>query len=293
MHIILHAGAHCTDEGKILSTLFKNRTSLSERGIAMPKPRNYRQLLLGTIKALSKRDAGPDSRQAFLDAILDDEHEAMDRIILNHDNFFGVPKIALNGGRLYSTAPSRVGHLAQLFAEDQVELFLAIRNPATFLPALFAATPHTDFLDFMDGADVRDIRWSDLIETIRAEAPNVPITVWCNEDTPLIWAELIREIAGLAANESFDGKFDLLAEIMSPDGMARFDNYIASHPDMTEIQTRRVIMAFLDKFALDDMVEEELDIPGLSEALIQRMTEQYEEDVYEISRIPGVTVLSP
>lgn len=293
MQVILHAGAHCTDESKLLKTLFKNRAAFEARGISMPRPRQYRQLLSATVKALAKRSVGPDSRLAFLDAILDREADDVDRLILHSENFFCVPKIAVNKSRIYPQAGSRMALLAQLLEGDQVELFLGIRNPATHLPAMFAATPHDTFLDFIDGCDPRDIYWSELINSIREEAPTVPITVWCNEDTPLIWGEIIREMAGLSAGEPIEGRFDLLSEIMSKEGMTRFEAYLADHPDMSEMQTRRVITAFLDKFALDDMVEEEFDLPGWTEEMIDELTDQYEEDVYEISRIPGVTFLSP
>jgi hypothetical protein len=293
MQVILHAGAHCTDDGKLLKSLFKNREAFQKRGIALPKPRHYRQLLSATVKALSKRAAGPDSRMAFLDAILDMDATDVDRVIMHSENFFCVPKLGFHKGRIYPQAGSRLGYMTHLFAEDEVELFLSIRNPATHLPAMYAATPHTQFVEFLDGADPRDIYWSDLITSIRQEAPNVPITVWSNEDTPLIWSELMREIAGLAANEPILGGHDLLAEIMSAEGMSRFQSYLESHPDMTEVQTRRVITAFLDKFAIDDMVEEEVDLPGWTEPLVDQLTEQYEEDIFEISRIPGVTYLSP
>jgi hypothetical protein len=293
MHVILHAGAHCTDDGRLLRALFKSRRAFAARGIGLPKPRHYRQLLGGTIKALSKRPAGPDSRLAFLDAVLDSDPAEIDRLILDNENFFCVPKIAIRRGKFYPQAPPRVALLPQLFAGDQIELFLSIRNPATLLPAMFAATPHDNFIDFMDGSDPRDLLWSDLIEDIRAEAPTIPITVWCNEDTPLIWGEILREMAGYEPNEPIEGRFDLLREIMSAEGMTRFESYLASHPDMREIQTRRVVTAFLDKYALDDMVEEEFDLPGWTENLIDQLTEQYEEDIYEISRIPGVTFISP
>lgn len=293
MHVILHAGAHFTDEGRLLTTLFKNRRIAGEHGVAMPRPRHYRQLLTATVKALSKRGAGPDSRLAFLDAIMEVDADEVDRIILDSEHFFCVPKLAFKKRRIYPQAGSRMTYLAQLFEGDQVELFFSIRNPATFLPAMIAGTPHQSFVELLDGADPRDVRWSQVLRDIRAEAPMVPITVWCNEDTPLIWGEIIREMCGLLPNEPIEGAFDLLGEIMSPEGMVRFESYLASHPNMTEMQTRRVITAFLDKFALDDMVEEEVDLPGWTEALIEQLTETYEEDIYEIARIPGVTLISP
>ena len=230
---------------------------------------------------------------AFLDAIMDIDATEVDRLILHSENFFCVPKIAFNEGRIYPLAGSRLAYLIHLFADDEVELFLSIRNPATHLPAMYAATPHTQFIEFLDGADPRDILWSDLITNIRQEAPNVRITVWCDEDTPMIWVELVRAIAGLSANEPIEGGYDLLAEIMSVEGMPRFKGYLESHPDMTEMQTRRVITTFLYKFAIDDMVEEEVDLDGWTDPLIEQLTEQYEEDLFTTSRIPGVELLAP
>ncbi len=54
MQVILHADAHSKDVGRLLKTLFKHRASFQERGIALPRPRHYRQLLSATVKALAK-----------------------------------------------------------------------------------------------------------------------------------------------------------------------------------------------------------------------------------------------
>ena len=80
---------------------------------------------------------------------------------------------------------------------------------------------------------------------------------------------------------------------MSPTGMSRFRAYLKTHPVMTEIQKRRVIAAFLDKYALDEEIEEEVDLPGWTVDLIGQLTEIYEEDVFAIQRMPGVTLITP
>jgi hypothetical protein len=121
----------------------------------------------------------------------------------------------------------------------------------------------------------------------------MPITVWCNEDTPLIWAQIVREMGGLDPTTAFEGEFSLLAEIMTASGMRRFESYLASHPGMTEIQKRRVIAAFLDKFVKEDAIEEELDTPGWTEQIVERLTEIYDEDIFEIQRVPGVNMITP
>ena len=80
---------------------------------------------------------------------------------------------------------------------------------------------------------------------------------------------------------------------MSREGMQRFRAYIDSHPNMSEIQKRKVIAAFLDKFALEEEIEEELDMAGWTEELVEELTALYDEDMDLVAQLPGITFLSP
>jgi len=62
---------------------------------------------------------------------------------------------------------------------------------------------------------------------------------------------------------------------------------------MTTAEHPRVIAAFLDKYVIDDALEEELDMPSWTEELVEEMTEIYDEDVARIQEIPGVRVILP
>ena len=146
---------------------------------------------------------------------------------------------------------------------------------------------------FLGGRDPRDILWSETIGLLREAVPNVPITLWCNEDTPLIWAHIIHQMAGLSDDEKIIGGFDLLSSIMSGEGMKRFRAYLKDHPIMTEHQKRRAIAAFLDKYALDGEVEEELDMLGWTDDIVDEMSEIYDEDLATIAAMSGVRVLMP
>ena len=170
---------------------------------------------------------------------------------------------------------------------------MAIRNPATFLSAAFSKVEGRSFPDFLDGVEPMDLRWSDVIRRIREAEPDIPMTVWCNEDTPLIWTQVVRDIAALEHGSKLKGGYDLLRSIMTPEGMTRFKAYIGQNHPQNEMQLRRVIAAFLDKYAMEDAIEEELTAPGLTEQTLIAMTEAYEEDMFEIERIPGVTFLTP
>lgn len=291
MQIALHIGAHFTEEERLMKCLLRNKEGFAKRGIAVPGPGKYRRLLNQTFTALRDSAPSPDARDVLLDAFLDDQ--TADRIVLSHPNIFGAPRACLRNGQLYIMAQERIEALTSLFPHDELEIFLAIRDPATFLPLIYGASPHDTISSFLRGADPYQIKWSNTVETLRQAAPSAQITVWCNEDTPLIWSQIIREMGAMEHGEKIVGGFDLLSEIMSKEGMQRFRSYLASHPNMSEMQKRRVIAAFLDKFALEDEIEEELDIEGWDAELIDTMAELYDQDVYTIQRIPGVTFIAP
>jgi hypothetical protein len=291
MHIVFHAGVHATDEDRLIKCCLKNTQAFAARGVAVPGPSRYRRLIRDAVQALAEGDPTPEARAVLLDAIL--EGEMPDRMILSNDSFFGVPKLAVGKGVFYPGAEVKLARLRALFPPDRIELNLALRNPATFLSTVFALAPDIDLAASLDGTDPRALRWSELLARITAAVPDVQVTVWCNEDTPLLWADLIRSMAGLEANTKIIGGFDLLSEIMSPPGMQRFRAYLKTHPKLTEGQKRRVIAAFLDKYARDDAMEEVVDLPGWTAPLIHEMTALYEADLAAIQRLPGVKLITP
>ncbi|QFT80416.1 hypothetical protein FIU89_07320 [Roseovarius sp. THAF27] len=291
MQVVIHAGAHMTDEDRLIETLMANREMLAEIGTDVPDPKSYRKLLRDILNTVSDRGLTAETRNEVLAAV--DHDPGTDRLVLSNQAFFGTPKMAVGQGMFYPAAETRIAAFQEIFANDQLELFLGLRDPATHLPALFAKTPHDTMADFLNGVEPSAFRWSETIARFRRTFPEMPITVWCNEDSPLIWSQVVREMAGLDPHAQFEGEFALLQEIMTSAGMKRFETYLASHPGMTEIQKRRVISAFLDKFVKDEEIEEELDLPGWTAELVDTLSEAYDEDVYEIERIQGVQFIAP
>ena len=66
-----------------------------------------------------------------------------------------------------------------------------------------------------------------------------------------------------------------------------------SHPPSSVLQRRRVVTAFLDKFALDDAMEDEINLPGWSAELMDILSDRYEDDIEDIATIPGTRVILP
>jgi hypothetical protein len=291
MQIVYHIGANCTDGERILRSLMRNSDQLSPRGIRIPGPGRYRQLLRETIATLANGAPNAQTRDILLDAIIDGQD--VSRLVLSNSTFLCLPNVIFERGAFYGRARTKVAALRSLFPDDTIELHLAIRNPATFVPAVWSEVKGPDVNDFMGGLAPLEIRWSDVVARIRAAAPDVSLTVWCNEDTVLLWGELLHRIAGIGPDEPIKGEYDLLSTVMMPDGMKRFLSYMATHPGQNNAQIRRVIGAFLDKYAIPEAIEEEIDLPGWDARMVDQLTRAYEEDVARIAAMPGVTFITP
>ncbi|APZ51206.1 hypothetical protein [Salipiger abyssi] len=293
MQIILHLGVHCTDEDRLLKGLLRNAGDFRRDGVSIPGPSRYRRLLLDAINSLGDGTPSDEARDVLIDAILDDDPEQVQRLILSHENLLSMPKLALDGGVPYRKLEQRLATVRQLFAGDEIEIFLGLRDFATFLPEIYRKTQYPTFEAFLSGADPMHLRWSQVIKRMRAAVPDMPVTVWCNEDTPLLWGQILRDMAGIEMSRKIIGSFDIFSQIVSPEGMRRFRAFLKENPGVNEAQKRRVMVAILDKFALDDAIEEELDLPGWDGAYVDMLAELYDEDMLEIGRLPGVTLITP
>ncbi|MFC3179865.1 hypothetical protein [Cypionkella sinensis] len=290
MRIVYHLGAHFTDEERLLKCLLKNREVLAEHGIVVPGPKRYRNLLRDTAIQLKGSAASRDTQALILDKIM--EEDVADRMILSWDSFLSLAPWALDG-TLYPAAGERVRAFSQIFPEIEAEFHLAIRNPATFLPALLAKLPNKTYDDFIGKADIYQLHWSEVVQRILTLNPGTPLTIWCDEDTPLIWPEVLRAVAGLPEDVVLEGENELLATLMSGEGLSRLQSYLESHPPASTMQWRKIVSAFLDKFALPDRINTEVSMPGWTEATVEELTALYEEDVYRIAHMPGVQFIAP
>lgn len=289
MEIAFHIGANCTDEDRLLKSLLKNADTLSKAGVKVPGPGKYRRIVRETLQNLDGSEPAQDTRTYLLDAIIDGD--LPDRLVLSNSNFICIPNRIFDKGVFYGLAEEKLRGLKTLFPQDDFEIYLALRNPATFLPEVFRKSKATTLDAYMKGFHPTHIRWSDVIRRVRHTLPDALLTVWCNEDTPLIWAQLIRTMAGVPDDQKITGGFDLLATIMTPEGMNRLLTYLRDHPPKSEMQKRRIIAAFLDKYVIDEEIEEIVDLPGLDAQMIDDLTEIYDQDVDMIAQMPDVNFI--
>lgn len=294
MQIVYHLGAHCTDESMLLRVLLHNRARLLEQGIAVLDPDRYPVLLRAAATAYAGRPVPAGTAEELLDALLPQEAEdGVERMVLSFEGFLAFQRDAVTETQFYPAAATRARGLVSLFAQDQTELHLAIRNPATWLPALSARRKAKDQEPLPDGFDASRLMWSELVGRLRAACPDTKLTVWCDEDTPLIWHSVLRAVADHDETTELDHALDLPAGLMDPAGARRMVNWFAEARPDTDALRRRGIAQFLERFALPEKLEVEVDMPGWDDATVAALTASYEEDCARIKAMEGVTFLCP
>lgn len=289
MRIAYHLGVHCTDDDRLVRTLLRNADRLAAEGIEVPDPARYRNLIRDTAIQLKGGSADRSLQDSLLDQIM--EGMAAERLVLSWENFLAFPAWAVRGA-LYRTGGERMQAITRIFPDHGAEFHIGLRNPATFLPELHRRQRGRDYEDFIGEADPADLRWSDLILGLIEKNPQAAICVWADEDTPLIWPEVLRSVAGHSAGLALEGRDDLLESLMTAEGLRRMRGYLADHPPQTPAQRRRVVSAFLDKFALPDQLDVSFTLPGWTAEMVAAMTAQYDRDMAYIATLPGVTVLT-
>ncbi|NNK78469.1 MAG: hypothetical protein HKP40_07125 [Litoreibacter sp.] len=291
MQVVLHLGAHCTDEDQLIKCLAQNRDKLSEQGIVIPAPGRYRPVVRQALHNNPGQSASLDTQDLILDAILDEDEP--ERVILSHDCFISVVDNALGEDQIYPNVATKIPEIMSLFSKHDMEFHIAIKDPATFVPALFERSKEAHLRNFLDGVDPMRLRWSNMIQRLHDAAPDVPITVWCNEDSPLIWPEVLAALAGHDQFTMLEGEDRFLASLMEPKGFRRMRAFLAKNPPQNIRQRRKIVAAFLEKFAREDAVEAEIDLPGWTEQYVQTLTTLYYQDIETIAEIDNVEFIEP
>jgi hypothetical protein len=291
MQVVFHIGAPSTDDDRLIKSLLKNRGQLAEEGIAVPTPALYRDVLKDTMRALDGAPAPAEMQAAILEAAR--VPEGTERVVFSDPRIVCINRLVVIGAQIWPMI-DRVGRsMRNLFPTANVEFMIGMRDPATLIPALFKGSRFKDFAEFTEDMQPYALAWSEMLARLRVAVPDCPVTTWCNEDTPLIWGQIMREMAGLDALRPLDGVDDLLEELMDPAGFRRMQRYLETNPPENEMLRRRIVAAFLDKYALDGALEEELDTPGWSSDMLDDITSAYEDDMDTVARIPGVTYITP
>lgn len=290
LSIVFHLGAPYTDNDLLTWSLRKDSQLLAENGVMIRRPSRYRTLINDMLRLFDGDVVPSEDQKAILQSII--KQQSVDRLILSDSKFMGVSPWMLNNGILYQNAGRKTAELRKIFADNPAEFFLGISNPAIFLSEAFINQNRSDYGNFFDGIDLFSVRWSDVIARIQQSNPGCPITIWSNEDTPIIWPTILCEVTGLDHRVRFAGELDVIRALMPEESVERLEKFLQKSPHLNEFQRRQVRAVFLEKFSIDDAVEEEIDLPGWTDETIEAMSEVYSDDLEKIERMPGVKFIS-
>jgi len=291
MKVVFHLGAHCTGEDRLLKSLLKNQGALTPQGIIIPGPSRYRRLIRQTLGALHGAAPSHNEQRALLTQITDEL--TVKRLILSAADFLAFVPWVFRHQTLYGKAPEVTAALGNLFSDASIEFHLSIRNPATFVPAVFGVTTGLTLDKFLYGTDPYSIKWSNLIKQISNANPRARVVVWRSEDCPMIWSRVMHNLTGTAEALPLQGEEDILGDRLSEEGLKLYLNYLAANPPKTGRHKQRIINAFLEKFPNPAPAPAGTIPDGWTPEMVEELTDLYEQDLVEISKIPAVKLIRP
>ena len=291
MQTVFHVGVHGTDGDRLLKTLLNNRAYLMKNRTEVVTPNRHRGLFEEALMSLKGGRATPEMVQIMQDAVL--ETDAPERVLFSSPTFMGAPGRAVTVNGLYSQMGSRVAALANLFPDAESEFFVAIRNPAVLLAEVMAIFNGGGYHVLMQGQHPLDLRWRDAIRHLIGAAQGRRVVIWCHEDVPLIWPEVVRLMADIPLDVPVRGGLDYLQELLTPEGQQKLKAQISERDQMSISQRRALTTQIMQSDGIDGALDQPIDLPGWTQELVDQVTQQYHADVAEIAVLPGVEFILP
>lgn len=288
--LALHIGAHKTASSHLQKTLHNNRALISAEGIRVVAPHHLRRQgrSLSAMFNLSwtespKPRRTPHEQLAFL-------ARGHKRLVITEENFVGMlfdrnGKVPLP---LYPAGPERVAELVAACAPLKPQLFVAVRNPATFMASVYSqvlfGSSHIGPRTFRARNDWRQIDWADYIAKLRA-IPNVgDLYVWRQEDYHLSYRLILRRLLRWQVG----GKIEALEGRVHPGLSAA-----AVRQTLQWAQEGKTGNLAGDARALFPINEDNKSFALYARSTLDSAQEIYAAQMAQIEAIEGVTVLHP
>lgn len=197
--VTLLLGAHEAGTAHLQNTLLAARERLAAEGVGVIGPRDVRKYLS---VALQPQGRSPTEAVALARAAMRYLCPEARHIVVMEENLLGTtqrPQLMGEKGLLYPFAMRRLAEALDAFGGAGLRLGLAIRNPATFLPACWLAQlaqgPWQSFRDYAQGMPPAAPRWAALTNRMLQVTP--ALTFWRFEDYPAALAPILDWATGL------------------------------------------------------------------------------------------------
>ncbi|WP_298854773.1 hypothetical protein [uncultured Ruegeria sp.] len=289
MQVAIHAGVAFTDEGLVSSSLMANKRSLADYNTAALGPRRSRQFVKVISDSILQGSPNAEVRNNLNGLFTGDQNP--DRLILSSDKFFGPRRTALQHGQIYPFAGKRTAYTESLLDGAQVKVFAGLVNPGIFIPKILMSIHEDHRQDILASTDLSCLSWLSMIEDLRDLAPQVQLTLWENEHSPLIWGDIIRTMAGLPDGAPVHDEFAFLSSLLTETGQRHVLDIVRKGETIDPNNRREEMAGVLEEYARPEKIEEELDLPGWNADVVDAFTDLYEQDLAAIRAMPDICVL--
>lgn len=286
--IAFHVGVHTTDEERLFRSLRLNADVLREQKIELCDNQLNEPILNEAGQALRGGVASPEMEEVVIDTLV--EGDDTQRLIISRPSLLGVPRRLFNVTSMMEYTGDKMIELANIVPSIETEFLIGLKNPATLMARLIArASVSYDML--MNSSDPLKKRWGPTMIDVVQKLRGRKLVVWCHEDMPMIFPEVLHRLAGVEAGTQLKGGDRLLRDLLTAEGVKYLREEI---PFDMEVKARRAaVETLLEKHARKDVMNMHIDCPGWTTELVEQMTADYHEDIAMIAALPGVEFISP
>lgn len=290
MDLILHLGAHGTDMGIINAWLRRNAAVLEAQGIALPYPRPF---LRAISEALAERPENrqPQDEEALLRAM--GASRQRQRMVVSAQGLLGPIGSVLGPRGFYGREVARrIYGLQVLFPRCRLRFLLAVGRPGTVLPELLSARPDRSLETVLSHLGDEILPWSQLVRTLRRQAPQVPLTVWRHEQLSTVWPAVLRELVGPGRTLPLEGMIDFALRDLSARARLLASRHLVANPPANATQLQKIARDFGERYGFQPQRNDaNLDLPGWARQQMAHLDLSYETEWTDIAHTPGVRAL--
>jgi len=302
MKIIVHLGAHKTATTHLQNVLQKAESTLKGSGIYYWSLDDFRAKITKQIDWNRSHSPGFFKRiffpgecpnrnpfSMFADTVdkISREHG---KIIISDENLLGGAKAIYDTNQIYGKNANRIFFIRKLFRKYDVQFFLSIRNPATFLPSIYCESlswmKFRPFEEIFQKKPLHELSWLPLISVLRDGLPGQKLTIWDYEvyrnDKQFIIDQLTGEdLSNWDLLEDQEPKARFSAKAVDLISHGSFKNYDEKYwrKKVNEIVVANPVSASNPKYQ-----------PFTTE-MVKQLTLGYKRDLKKIEKMPGVVLL--
>jgi len=192
--IALHIGAHRTATTHLQRSMFAHVDRLRDAGVRFFGPPHFRGG-----ESIAER-FGLNGESVDADVVIDEMAGPAERVVFSEENFIGT--LQNRKGQvpmpLYPLAAERIAALSAKIAQNGIDIFLGIRNPAHFLTSAYCQAlmggHHVGLSDVKEENALAGVDWAELTHRISATDGVRSLTVWRYEDYGVLFDQIVARM---------------------------------------------------------------------------------------------------